>query len=304
MSTTAIDTRTPLSAINQWTVGDNGWHNVTEESTAIYVGRSEFYSGLQKGEEVRVHRTTYFRPDGSVSSVSVHASNGGAWLSINDESDLRAPEPTEAPALVPIREFDWISNGLQERLITCRNHTTGLWMTKNPTMRTLHFLRPPFGMPGECPCPFSDLCVIVDPTGLIGKEFQWAGEDDHGLRFRIDPNPTGGSCEECAASNVWSPAVVVATCIQKDSQPWYGYRTWLCADCARYAMLTEEEKQQAEFAPTTDNGLSETIVARDPGEQPERDITVAWGRDESEPCQRGTVGCSTNHDYKTECQAW
>lgn len=96
MTTTATTHPVPMSAINQITVGDNGWHNVTEEYTAVYTGRPEFWTGLSAGDAVTVHRTTYFRPDGSVSAVSVYVSNGGAWLFVNDESDLRDLRPIGA----------------------------------------------------------------------------------------------------------------------------------------------------------------------------------------------------------------
>lgn len=31
---------------------------------------------------------------------------------------------------------------------------------------------------------------------------------------------------------------------------------------------------------------------------------VAWERDESESCQRGTVGCCVDHDGNEECETW
>lgn len=33
---------------------------------------------------------------------------------------------------------------------------------------------------------------------------------------------------------------------------------------------------------------------------------VAWDRDESDPCQRGTVGCSINHvePHNWSCETW
>lgn len=31
---------------------------------------------------------------------------------------------------------------------------------------------------------------------------------------------------------------------------------------------------------------------------------VAWGRAETEPCERGTPGCSVLHTYDSDCQPW
>lgn len=31
---------------------------------------------------------------------------------------------------------------------------------------------------------------------------------------------------------------------------------------------------------------------------------TAWDRDESEPCQRGTAGCSVDHHGNESCETW
>ena len=31
---------------------------------------------------------------------------------------------------------------------------------------------------------------------------------------------------------------------------------------------------------------------------------IAWGRAETEPCERGTVGCSVRHTTDSECATW
>jgi hypothetical protein len=31
---------------------------------------------------------------------------------------------------------------------------------------------------------------------------------------------------------------------------------------------------------------------------------VAWGRAETDPCERGTVGCSVRHTRDSECETW
>lgn len=46
--------------------------------------------------------------------------------------------------------------------LTCINHPTALYLTKNPWSRTLHWIRASKEFPGsECPCPFEDLRVIT-----------------------------------------------------------------------------------------------------------------------------------------------
>jgi hypothetical protein len=42
-------------------------------------------------------------------------------------------------------------------------------------------------------------------------------------------------------------------------------------------------------------------------ENAEREEFTAWGRKETEPCERGTVGCSVLHDmagFDGECETW
>lgn len=161
---------------------------------------------------------------------------------------------TDRPITTAVEEFDWAHNGMKDQLLTCRNHNTGLWMTKNPSSRHLHFLREPIGMSWECSCPFSDLVVITDPIGVIGREFVWAREDDHVLRFRIDPDTVGGRyCEECAELDQWSRASVVGTCVTRESTAWYGYQTWLCVGCAQFLTATDEERAAAFDSAFMDN---------------------------------------------------
>lgn len=45
--------------------------------------------------------------------------------------------------------------------LTCVNHPTARYLTKNPWTRSLHFVQAAEGFDfTECPCPFSDLRVI------------------------------------------------------------------------------------------------------------------------------------------------
>lgn len=62
---------------------------------------------------------------------------------------------------IPVNEFKWPEPGGMFHL-TCKNHPTAKYLTKNPFMRHLHFIKAPEGMYGECPCPFGDLVVIIE----------------------------------------------------------------------------------------------------------------------------------------------
>lgn len=64
--------------------------------------------------------------------------------------------------LIPFGEFNWGPEG-KLHPITCVNHPTAHYLSKNPWTRSLHFIKAAEGFhPGtECPCPFSDLRVIV-----------------------------------------------------------------------------------------------------------------------------------------------
>jgi hypothetical protein len=76
-------TTRPNWTITATHVNSNGWHNVTEETMGRYTGSSEFYSGLSTDCYVTIVRTTYFRPDGTVSHVAHCAHRGGASLAVN-----------------------------------------------------------------------------------------------------------------------------------------------------------------------------------------------------------------------------
>ncbi|MFG3405629.1 hypothetical protein [Streptomyces sp. NPDC048142] len=71
--------------------------------------------------------------------------------------------------LVPVGEFDWTDDYSYQRILTCKNHPTARYSTKNPWMRSLGVIRLPEGdIPrtntGECTCPFRDLVVIVSES--------------------------------------------------------------------------------------------------------------------------------------------
>lgn len=68
---------------------------------------------------------------------------------------------------VPIREYEWTNDYSFMRSVTCMNHPSARYLTKNPWTRTLHIVQLPDGKDiprtasGECTCPFSDLAVII-----------------------------------------------------------------------------------------------------------------------------------------------
>jgi hypothetical protein len=53
--------------------------------------------------------------------------------------------------------------------------------------------------------------------------------------------------------------------------------------------------------------MAEKLVTWERGGYLKGDTTVliAWDREETEPCERGTVGCSVLHgNTDTECEGW
>lgn len=86
------------------------------------------------------------------------------WFRSTDES------PVEGPAqLVEFNSFPWTDDFSWMRLVTCRNHPTAVYYTKNIYQRSLLCTKIPEGivagrtLTGECPCPVSDLVVVVAP---------------------------------------------------------------------------------------------------------------------------------------------
>lgn len=70
--------------------------------------------------------------------------------------------------LTPVHEYVWTDDLSFMRTLTCRNHTTARYLTKNPFIRSLHLVRIPDGdiersYTGECKCAFSDL-VVIEPV--------------------------------------------------------------------------------------------------------------------------------------------
>jgi len=71
--------------------------------------------------------------------------------------------------LVPVKEFRFPEPGPDMFALTCKNHPTAEYFTKNPYQRGLHVIKLPEGniersATGECKCPFGDLVVKVDES--------------------------------------------------------------------------------------------------------------------------------------------
>lgn len=67
--------------------------------------------------------------------------------------------------LVPVSEYTWTDDYSFLRTLTCKNHPTARYLTKNPWFRSVHLVKRPEGnIPrtetGECTCPFDDLMVV------------------------------------------------------------------------------------------------------------------------------------------------
>lgn len=71
-------------------------------------------------------------------------------------------EEGELFALIPVREHTWTDDFSYLREMTCRNHPTAVYYTKNPFERGIHIIKFADEMGWqECPCPFNDLMVKV-----------------------------------------------------------------------------------------------------------------------------------------------
>lgn len=86
---------------------------------------------------------------------------------------------TGGMTLVPLNEFEWTDDYSYHRILTCRNHPTARYSTKNPFSRSLFVQQIPDGEiertpTGECTCPLGDLVVIRElsqsPYENEGKE--------------------------------------------------------------------------------------------------------------------------------------
>lgn len=90
--------------------------------------------------------------------------------------------PIEGPAeLVQISAFTWTDDLSWLRELTCRNHPTAKYYTKNWWDRRLHLVEYPADMPPytECPCPASDMVVVIRPDSQEQRDMIAARLDAH-----------------------------------------------------------------------------------------------------------------------------
>jgi hypothetical protein len=71
--------------------------------------------------------------------------------------------------LIPINEFKWTDDYSYHRTLTCKNHPTARYSTKNPYDRNIHIITLPEGpverdASGDCKCKFTDLMVIAEES--------------------------------------------------------------------------------------------------------------------------------------------
>lgn len=96
--------------------------------------------------------------------------------------------------LIPIREYPWDDDYSYLRTLTCKNHPTAKYFTKNPFNRSIHPIALPEGdiprsATGECLCPFDDLAVVVsskvNTSNVIDKIVATQGD---GRARRVEEN--------------------------------------------------------------------------------------------------------------------
>ena len=113
--------------------------------------------------------------------VTVRPDDEGKFLArnlIGEESEYILP--MVSALLVPVREFTWTDDYSFLRELTCRNHPTANYLTKNPWNRSLLLVKFPDAATKECECLFDDLVVVVYP----GKADP--PQDEGGLEWKMD----------------------------------------------------------------------------------------------------------------------
>ena len=80
-------------------------------------------------------------------------------------------------------------------------------------------------------------------------------------------------------------------------------------DETRTAAALVEAGLSAESAEGAAAALAEAKMHRalngvEDNDNPWYDADVAWDRAETDPCERGTVGCSRRHTDDSECATW
>lgn len=87
---------------------------------------------------------------------------------------------------MPIGEFEWTNDYSYLRTLTCKNHPTARYLTKNPFFRSIGIIALPIDEgiertpTGECTCPFKDLVVIVESSQPYGAKESGKAEEVKG----------------------------------------------------------------------------------------------------------------------------
>lgn len=76
------------------------------------------------------------------------------------EMDKAGFKDGEEFILIPVRDHKWTDDFSYLREMTCINHPTAVYYTKNPFERNIHIIKFAVGYHyEECECPFGDLRV-------------------------------------------------------------------------------------------------------------------------------------------------
>lgn len=83
--------------------------------------------------------------------------------------------------LTPISDYNWTDNFSFMRTLTCINHQSAKYLTKNPFSRGIHVVKLPIGdiqrtNSGECTCPFTNLAVVEETMPIsinYSARLQW-----------------------------------------------------------------------------------------------------------------------------------
>jgi hypothetical protein len=103
------------------------------------------------------------------------------------------------PKFVPIGEFNWTNDYSFMYELTCKNHPTAQYLTKNPYHRSLRVVKVPEGdiersASGECTCPFSDLVVVIPQAEMQCSNY-YAHEPHDWQVVLPEEGPTEAQCK-------------------------------------------------------------------------------------------------------------
>jgi ethanolamine utilization microcompartment shell protein EutL len=80
--------------------------------------------------------------------------------------------------LIKLDDWEWGDDYSYMRTLTCVNHPTARYLTKNPFFRSIGIIAAPVDegiertATGECVCPFSDLRVIKESSQPYGTTWR------------------------------------------------------------------------------------------------------------------------------------